>query len=103
MRRCSREWVGLRPSMWEGRGPRCVVRNIYSEYPAVISVPAPVRIRVQGDQLNNDVITISSPIRLGRGGSARLARLNRNHHVAIKGKAVCRPRVNSMVRLWVRS
>lgn len=69
----------------------------------MIRVPAPVRIRVQGDQLNIVVIIINSPIRLGRGGSARFAKLAMNHQVAVSGKRICRPRANSIVRLWVRS
>ena len=66
-------------------------------------VPAPVRARVHQDQLNREVIIISSPIKLGNGGSARLAKLETNHKVAISGKTVCSPRANSIVRLWVRS
>jgi len=89
--------------MWAGRGPRCVIRNMYNEYPAVIRVPAPVRIRVQGDQLNREVIIINSPIKLGRGGSARFARLLMNHHVAMRGSTVCIPRAKTSVRLCVRS
>lgn len=69
----------------------------------MIRVPAPVRIRVQGDQLNIVVIIISSPIRLGRGGSARFAKLAMNHQVAVNGKIIWRPRASTMVRLWVRS
>lgn len=66
-------------------------------------VPAPVRARVQYDQLNKEMMIMISPIRLGRGGSARLARLARNHHVAISGSATCKPRARTMVRLCVRS
>ena len=66
-------------------------------------VPAPVRIRVQGDQSNIVQITISSAIRLGRGGSARFARLAINHEVAIRGRAICSPRAKTIVRLCVRS
>jgi len=69
----------------------------------VISVPAPVRIRVQGDQLNSEVMIISSPMRLGRGGRARFARLLINHHVAMRGSTVWIPRASTMVRLCVRS
>jgi len=58
---------------------------------------------VHGDQLNSVVIIMSSPIRLGRGGSARLARLAINHHTAVSGKIICSPRARIMVRLWVRS
>lgn len=58
---------------------------------------------VHGDQLNSVVIIISSPIRFGSGGSARLARLAINHHTAVSGKIICRPRARIMVRLWVRS
>lgn len=45
-----------------------------------------MRIKVQLDQLNNDVIIRSSPMRLGDGGKARLARLVKNHQVAISGR-----------------
>ena len=69
----------------------------------MIRVPAPVKIRVQGDQSNIVQMTISSAIRLGRGGSARFARLAMNHEVAIKGSAICSPRARTIVRLWVRS
>lgn len=51
-------------------------------------MPAPVSARVHQDQLNKEVIIISSPIRLGKGGRARLARLAINHQVAIKGSAI---------------
>lgn len=94
---------GSNPMMWWGVGPRCVIINIYREYPAVISVPRPVRRMVQYDQLNREVIIISSPIRLGRGGSAKLARFEINHQVAIRGRIICRPRVSNNVRLCVRS
>jgi len=103
IRRCSRVCEGSRVMMCAGRGPRCVMRNMYKEYPAVIRVPVPVRMRVQGDQLNREEIIISSPIRLGRGGSARFARLLMNHHVAMRGSMVCIPRARTIVRLWVRS
>lgn len=66
-------------------------------------VPSPVRIIVQLDQLNIDVIIISSPIRLGVGGRARLARLARNHQVPISGRIICIPRASSKVRLCTRS
>ena len=69
----------------------------------MIRVPAPVKARVHQDQLNREVMIISSPIRLGRGGSARLARLAINHQVAIKGNTTCKPRARTIVRLWVRS
>lgn len=69
----------------------------------MINVPAPVRIIVHQDQFNAAVIIISSPMRLGNGGRAKLAREARNHHIAINGRAVCRPRARSIVRLCVRS
>ena len=69
----------------------------------MIKVPAPVRTRVHQDQLNRDEMIISSPIRFGRGGSARLARLARNHQVVIRGRAICNPRARIIVRLCVRS
>lgn len=69
----------------------------------MMSVPAPVSASVHQDQLNREVIIISSPIRLGSGGRARLARLAINHHVVIRGRTICRPRARSMVRLCVRS
>lgn len=58
---------------------------------------------VHQDQLNKEAIIISSPIRFGRGGRARLARLAMNHQVVIRGRTICRPRARTIVRLWVRS
>lgn len=69
----------------------------------MINVPAPVKIIVHHDQLNKEVIIISSPIRFGRGGRARLARLAMNHQAVIRGRIICSPRASSIVRLWVRS
>lgn len=45
----------------------------------------------------------SSPIKLIVGGSARLVRLANSHHMPIRGRIDCRPRANSIVRLWIRS
>lgn len=66
-------------------------------------VPAPVSAIVHQDQLNSEVIIISSPMRFGSGGSARLARLAINHHAVIRGRTICSPRARTIVRLWVRS
>lgn len=66
-------------------------------------VPAPINIRVHQDQLKSEVISMSSPIKLGRGGRARLARLAINHHVVIKGRTICSPRASIIVRVCVRS
>lgn len=55
------------------------------------------------DQENSEIVIISSPIKLIVGGRARLARLAIIHHVAIKGKTICRPRAMIIVRLWIRS
>lgn len=68
-----------------------------------MSVPVPVNARDQGDQLKREVMIMSSPMRLGSGGRARLAREPINHHEAIRGRIICRPRAKTMVRLWVRS
>lgn len=54
----------------------------------MIRVPAPVKMIVHHDQLKREVIIISSPIRLGRGGRARLARLAINHQAVIRGRAI---------------
>lgn len=69
----------------------------------MIRVPAPVRITVHQDQLNREAMIISSPIRFGSGGRAKLARLAVNHQVVMSGKIICRPRASTIVRLWVRS
>lgn len=69
----------------------------------MMRVPAPVRARVHHDQLNREEIIINSPMRFGRGGRARLARAEMNHHVVISGRAICNPRARTIVRLWVRS
>lgn len=55
------------------------------------------------DQLNREVIIISSPIRLGRGGRARFAKLAINHQHVIKGRIICIPRARTIVRVCVRS
>ena len=54
----------------------------------MIKVPAPVKIRVHQDQLNSEVMIISSPMRLGSGGRARLAKLAMNHQLVIRGRAI---------------
>lgn len=58
-----------------------------------------MRIKVQLDQLNKDVMMKSSPMRFGDGGRARLARLARNHQVAISGRMIWIPRARRRVRL----
>lgn len=55
------------------------------------------------DQENMEVVIISSPIKLIVGGRARLARLAKIHHVAIRGNTICSPRAIIIVRLWMRS
>ncbi len=65
----------------------------------MIRVPRPVKIIVHHDQLKRDVIIISSPIRFGSGGSAKLAKVAINHHAVISGRAICSPRARSIVRL----
>lgn len=65
--------------------------------------PEPVSAIVRGDQLKIDEMIIISPMRLGRGGRARLARLATNHQVVISGKITCMPRARTIVRLCVRS
>lgn len=62
-----------------------------------------VRMMEGFDQENVDMIMNSSPIRLIKGGRARLARLASSHHAAISGKIICRPRAMIIVRLWIRS
>lgn len=69
----------------------------------MIKVPVPVSAIVHQDQPIREVMIISSPIRFGRGGRARFARLAINHHEVISGRIICRPRASSIVRLWVRS
>lgn len=69
----------------------------------MIRVPAPVSAIVHQDQWSREIMIMSSPIRFGRGGRARFARLAMNHHAVIRGKTIWSPRANTMVRLWVRS
>lgn len=69
----------------------------------MIRVPNPVKISVHQDQLNIEIMMVSSPIKLGSGGSARLASVNKNHHAAIRGKIICNPRAKYKIRLCVRS
>ena len=51
-------------------------------------VPVPVSTSVHQDQLNREAMIISSPIKLGSGGRARLARLAINHQVASRGRII---------------
>jgi hypothetical protein len=67
------------------------VVNIYRVYKAVISVLVPIRRMVKLDHENEEVMIISSLIRLIVGGSARLVKLAESHHRAISGSIVCRP------------
>lgn len=69
----------------------------------MISVPIPVMMMVQFDQLNRADMIVSSPSKFVDGGIAMLLRFASNHHVAISGKISCIPRVSSSVRLCVRS
>lgn len=69
----------------------------------MINMPAPVSARVHQDQLYREVRIIISPIRFGRGGRAKLARVAKNHQQDIRGRAIWRPRARIMVRLCVRS
>lgn len=62
-----------------------------------------MRAIVHQDQWNREVIIISSPIKFGRGGRARFARLAINHHAVIRGRTIWRPRAKIIVRLCVRS
>lgn len=59
----------------------------------------PIRMIEKFDQEKSDMIMNSSPMRLIDGGRARLVRLAINHHVAMRGKSICNPRVIIIVRL----
>lgn len=96
-------WVGGIILMYEGASPHCVVYSIYKVYVAVIRVPNPVTRIVMFDQLNNEIIMVSSPIRLMVGGRAMLVKLARSHHRPINGNKSCMFRASNNVRLWVRS
>jgi len=58
---------------------------------------------VQGFHEIRLVIIINSPIKLGNGGSARLAAEVKSHHVVARGVISFSPRFNASVRVWVRS
>ena len=99
----SRVKDGLILLMWCVYLPRCVVISMYRVYRVVISMLSPIRIMVMLDHVNDDMITNSSPIRLIDGGKARFVRPAISHHMAIRGRSVCRPRARIMVRLCTRS
>lgn len=72
---------------------------IYIEYIPVMTIFVAIR-AIEGLDQENVAMTINnSPIRLIRGGKAKLARLANSHHVAISGKIICSPRAIIMVRL----
>lgn len=99
----SRVWEGCRLFIWLVSLPRWVVIIIYIVYVAVIMMLIAIRIMEGLDQENIDITIKSSPMRLIRGGKARLAKPAKSHHVAISGKIICRPRAMIIVRLWIRS
>lgn len=85
--------------MWLVNLPRWVVIIIYIEYIPVMTIFVAIR-AIEGLDQENVAMTINnSPIRLIRGGKAKLARLANSHHVAISGKIICSPRAIIMVRL----
>lgn len=72
---------------------------MYIEYMPVITMFVAMR-AIEGFDQENVAITINnSPMRLIRGGRAKLARLANSHHVAISGKIICSPRAMIIVRL----
>lgn len=89
--------------IWDGVGPRCVINSMNRVYEAVNRVAIPVRIMVKVDQLNRVIMIVNSAIRFVVGGRAMFVRLASSHHVAIRGRRGCRPRVSRRIRLWVRS
>lgn len=89
--------------IWLVSLPRWVVIIMYIEYIPVMTMFVAMRI-IEGLDQENVAITINnSPMRLIRGGRAKLARLASSHHVAISGKIICNPRAMIIVRLWIRS
>lgn len=103
IRRCSRVFEFWRDEMWDGSIPRWVISSINRVYEAVSRVAIPVRMIVKADQLNNAIMMVSSAIRFVVGGSAMFVRLANSHQVAMRGRSGWRPRVNSRIRLCVRS
>ena len=101
--RCSRVVEFWMDVMWDGIVPRCVTISMYRVYEAVSRIAVPVRMIVNEDQLNRETTIVSSAIRLIVGGRAIFVRFARSHQVAIRGSRGWMPRVNSKMRLWVRS
>lgn len=95
----SRVWEGCKLIIWLVNLPRWVVIIIYIVYIPVMMMFEAMRMMEGFDQENIDITINNSPKRLISGGKARLARLANNHHVAISGKIICRPRAMIIVRL----
>lgn len=72
---------------------------MYIEYIPVITIFVAIRAMEGFDQEKVAIIINSSPMRLIRGGKAKLAKLANSHHVAISGKIICSPRAIIIVRL----
>lgn len=51
------------------------------------------------DQLNSEIIMVSSAIKFVVGGRAMFVRFAKSHQVAISGRRGCRPRVRRRIRL----
>ena len=103
IRRCSRVFEFWIDVMWVGSVPRWVISSMERVYEAVNRVVTPVRMIVGIDQLNSAIMIVSSAIRFVVGGSAMFVRLASSHHVAMRGRRGCSPRVSRRIRLCVRS
>lgn len=68
-------------------------------YIVVINTFSPIGKIVRLDHENDVVIMSNSPVRLMVGGGAMLIKLASNHHAAISGRRVCKPRAKIIVRL----
>lgn len=63
----------------------------------------PVKMIVRADQLNSEIMMVSSAIKFVVGGRAIFVRFAKSHQIAISGRRGWRPRVKRRMRLWVRS
>lgn len=84
--RCSRVLEFWRDVMCVGSVPRWVISSMNRVYEAVSRVAVPVRMIVKMDQLNSEIMIVSSAIRFVVGGRAMFVRLASSHQVAIRGR-----------------
>ena len=103
VKRCSREKDNGILTRNEEGVPCWESWKIISEYIAPKTVDKPTKGNNHNDHFISEVSIMISPIRLGEGGSPKLAAHISNHHRVLSGNKSFNPRVIARVRVLFRS